>query len=286
MSMKVPNLFIVGAPKSGTTLLYDLLGASNEFYFPKIKELNHFSHQELDDIGMYYKDYRLIEREPYMKMFSEGKAKYYIDSSVSYFAFENIPQKLFQFNPESEIIIILRNPIDRAFSHFVMDQRMGHANREFLYYIQSPNNSPAHYHQYVSNSLYYKNIKRYVDVFGSNKVHIIVLEKITEDLPKVLESLGVQIEPNQLDFAKRSNEHKESRNWIGRYTMRNREIVSRLKLVLPKGLISKVKNYIYKPARKIEIDLKSYALLKEILENDMNNLNDLLNRDLNKIWNV
>lgn len=286
MELLKPNLFIVGAPKCGTTFLYDTLGKHDGFFFPKVKELNHFSGGELDALGMYYKDFRIADKKAYLKMFSDSGAKYSIDSSVSYFAFENIPKKIHAFNPDSHIIIILRNPIQRAFSHYTMDTRMGHTKHSFITYITDSAKYPAHFHQYVNNSLYYRNIKNYLNVFGSTNVHVLILEKIKEQMEGLMDALDVPFHGKNIDATKKSNEHKESKNWIGRYAQKNRDVVSKLKMVVPKSLLNASKTLIYKDAPRVLIDAKSASIMMQIVSEDVEMLSNLLEKDMKEIWNL
>jgi hypothetical protein len=123
-----PNLFIVGAPKSGTTFLYELLEIRDDFFLPRVKELNYFSHQELLEVS-YYRDYKVRSLSKYLGHFKGANEHhgYLVDASVSYFISESAPIDIRNFNSDARIIIMLRDPIARAYSHYLMDKRMGYA---------------------------------------------------------------------------------------------------------------------------------------------------------------
>ena len=285
MKIRQPNLFIVGAPKAGTTFLFAALKDHPELHFPKIKELNHFSFDELS-VNSYYKDYKIKERKKYLSLYSSAEnQKYIVDASVSYFAFPSVAEKLYQFNPDSKIIIALRNPIKRAFSHYQIDKRMGHAEESFMSYIAGHKNDP-HYLQYVQNSLYFENISNYLKYFKRENIHILLLEKIEAELDGLYQFLGIERIDSSVTTDTVVNANKAPRNSVARYLQKNRKLVSALKFVVPKKLINGFKNVLYKPAPKTTIDKESAIFLYNCFRNDIQSLSDLINVDLFQLWDL
>lgn len=268
--MPKPNLFIVGAPKSGTTYLYEILQKREEFFFPLIKELNYFNEKTKDS---YYRPYEVGSLEKYESFFKDAReGQVIVDGSVSYFISSEAPSRIKEYNPKSKVVIITRNPINRAFSHYQMDQRMGHAPKPFSEYLINP--SSYHYKQYVENSLYHKQIMNYHRVFGKENVCVLSLENIKNDLNKIGEFLALNISYNDEDNVV-VNENKNARNFIGKLVQKNRGFIGRLKLLLPKSLIEKIKPLIYKPAKKESISLNDFEVLESILAEDIS----LMKRD-------
>jgi hypothetical protein len=106
-----PNFFLVGAPKCGTTALYEYLRPHPNIFMPEIKEPHFFA----QDLGTYP---RIKTLEDYTSLFSAateahlrvGEASvYYLRSSV---AIANIHG----FNPNAKIIAMFRNPVDMVYS--------------------------------------------------------------------------------------------------------------------------------------------------------------------------
>lgn len=106
-----PNFFIVGAPKCGTTALYEYLRPHPNVFLSKVKEPHFFA----TDLGTYP---RIKTREEYAGIFAEsteehlrvGEASvYYLRSSV---AIANIRE----FNPDARLIAMFRNPVDMVHS--------------------------------------------------------------------------------------------------------------------------------------------------------------------------
>ena len=104
--MSKVDLFIVGAPKSGTTALYSYLSTHPDIFLPEHKEPNFFA-DDYPNIGG-----RLKTFKEYEKLFSNHNKKIAGDGSVCYFGSETAPKAIRDYNPEAKIIIMLRNPVE------------------------------------------------------------------------------------------------------------------------------------------------------------------------------
>lgn len=260
--MKIkPNLFIVGAPKSGTATLHNLLGAQPGIFFPKIKELNYFSYPEIE--STYYKSFVTGSIKKYLKYYQgKNQFKYWGDGSVSYFINEKVPKRIYDFNKSSKIIICIRNPINRAFSHYLMDKRMGYANQAFIEYIKSPNKYPEHYDQYINNSLYSTHIARYRKLFKSN-VFVLELEKFNDKISELFEFLEIN-EINVSSTFSKINQRKTSRFKIARMFQKNRNLTSKLKQLVPSVIVNTLNPILYKKADNVKITQDELVILKNL----------------------
>src|SRR6478735_3161381 len=112
---QLPNLFIVGAAKSGTTSLYHYLSQHKDIYMCQVKEPHFFSVTKNKNYKAYevpQKDTiyhtRIIQNiETYLSLFEGGvECKYKGEASPSYLYDKGSAKKIFDFNPDSRIIII------------------------------------------------------------------------------------------------------------------------------------------------------------------------------------
>jgi hypothetical protein len=262
-----PNLFIVGAPKSGSSFLYEKLKNHQDLFFPKIKELNFFSYDILKS-SSYYKDYKIGNLEKYLKLFDGGQhSKYRVDSSVSYFAYPKIAEEIKKFNPSSKVIIILRNPVERAFSHYLMDKRMGYAKKSFQEYIKGNINSP-YYQQYIGNSNYLLNVENYRITFGKENVLVMRLDDLKKDLTSLFSFLGIEDISSQISTSDRVNPNKQSRNFIARFFQKNRLVTEKLKLIVPQKFVNMANHFLYKDPAKLYMTKEEEELVNAILEKD------------------
>ena len=135
------NLFIVGTIKAATTSLYHYLKRSESIYLPKIKELHYFSDvkslaDDKEEFNPSVKQHsRVIKTlNEYNSLFpfeSENYA-YYADCSPTYLSDCNAPKKIFEYNPDAKIVIILRHPVDRLISHYLMNVNRGAEERDLI----------------------------------------------------------------------------------------------------------------------------------------------------------
>jgi len=169
--MKV-EVFIVGAPKAGTTSLFHYFNAHPEIKMSSEKEPDFFSDKELLEQGLYYGGSRIDTLEKYNKLFSERKEEKMLgEGSVSYLFYSEVPLRIKEYNPKSKIIIMLRNPIERAYSHYLMDYRLGLTSESFE--SEFHKKKGLNFQQYFLLGNYSSQIKRYLDVFGKENIHIV-----------------------------------------------------------------------------------------------------------------
>lgn len=120
------NIFIVGAAKAGTTALYYLLGKHPRICTPAVKEPNYFSNQNHDrDItqpGCGPGDKNTVwtrTQKDYDALFKfQKRHSFRMDASVSYLYSKQAARHIARYCDDSKIIIVLRNPAERAWSHY------------------------------------------------------------------------------------------------------------------------------------------------------------------------
>ena len=172
----LPNLFIPGAAKSGTTTLHELLNLHPEISMSKVKEPVFWNNKKFE---------KYIEQDwlNYKKLFVE-KSKIYGESTTSYMYYNSFIENINKnYKKSPKFIFILRNPIDRYNSHFwwmkglgleknkiknVLNIESGINFEEYDYY-------PKNYFQF---GLYSKWIQRFIDNFGLENIKVITLEKL------------------------------------------------------------------------------------------------------------
>ncbi len=209
--MVKPNIFIVGTPKGGTTSLFNYLEAHPEIFIPKIKEPHYFSFREVKNT--YYKTNIIDTKEMYLKLYKDvSNEKAIGDFSSSYLYHYESAERIKAFNPSAKIIAVLRNPVDRAISHYLMDYNLGYINVSLKEVIMNKHNYAAFYEQYVEIGFYEEQIEKYFEVFGRSNVLIILSEnlfsKTEETLLEVLNYIGVN--PNhKVDLTQKFNQYKK-----------------------------------------------------------------------------
>ena len=192
LKSKLPNLFIIGAMKSGTSSLHHYLNAHPSVFLCEPKEPCYFVHpNQLDwpDI----KKLKLWESEErYLKLFkSAGDAKVVGEASTLYTKtprITGVPEKIARFNPDARFIYIMRDPIQRTISHYWHEMRRGNEYRDMLTAIRENT-------LYVDVSNYPSQLAPYFQHFCRDQVLTLTFEEMVANPVKVIctvfEWLGV-----------------------------------------------------------------------------------------------
>ena len=183
---KWPNLFIPGAAKSGTSSLHAYLGMHPAITTSRDKEPAFFNDSE-----------NFHQRKPYyLNLFEEKpNSVYRAESSTAYMTSSVAIQNIKRYTNQPKFIFILRNPIDRAFSHYKWLKNLGYENLDFDSAIsqaissQKPKGDefiPFGDKQYFRNGLYAFWISTFVNVFGIENINVITTERLKKDPLKAL----------------------------------------------------------------------------------------------------
>lgn len=112
MMEKLPNFFIVGAPKCGTTSMYNYLNQHPNIYFPELKEPNFFSED-------FPRLRRVTTQEEYLSLFDDACIeihKIIAEASVNYLYSKEAISKVLELNQNAKFLVMLRDPVDMMYS--------------------------------------------------------------------------------------------------------------------------------------------------------------------------
>lgn len=283
----LPNFFIAGAPKAGTTSLFHYLEGHPEVFMCPVKEPNFFSVDEIIKQNLYYAEKGVRDRREYEQLFAAaGNAKAVGEASVSYLFYESAPYKIKEAVPEAKIIIILRNPVDRAFSHYLMDSRLGYVDISFEDIVYKKTEHPLadlYYQQSVELGLYYRQVERYLNVFGEKQVKIFFNEDLRADMAAVIgeiyDFLGISTE-FMPDIGKQYNVYREPRSGVIGQLYSLKFLRRLAKKLMPGQLTRSVKDTLMVKTKKPELSAETRQYLTQLYAPDIERLAGLLGRDL------
>ncbi|MGE4511692.1 MAG: sulfotransferase, partial [Sulfurimonadaceae bacterium] len=112
----IPNLFIAGAPKSGTTALAHNLAIHEDIYLSSRKEPRYFDAHTFFD---FEEDYPIKNLNDYLELFSSAEAKdskYRLDASVFNMYGEKSIDEILRLSPDAKFIVLLRDPVSASTS--------------------------------------------------------------------------------------------------------------------------------------------------------------------------
>ena len=176
-----PDFYIVGATKAGTTSVYRYLRQHPRIFLPDQKEPRFF----VDDD--YLRGIRTFAPHPvrslsdYLVLFAgvPGGVKAG-EASTAYLYCRASPTRIHEFTPDARIVVMLRNPVDRAYSNYGQCRKGGHEVLSFEEAIATEKDRPALFH-YVQQGLYTHQLQRYLDLFGEDAVGVFFLEDMVHD---------------------------------------------------------------------------------------------------------
>jgi hypothetical protein len=167
-----PNLFIIGAMKSGTTSLHEYLDTHPQITMSQEKEPGYF----VEELGLHKGE------EWYLSRWAEldRQHRYRGESSTHYTklpVFQGVPERLFRFNPQARLIYIMRNPFDRVVSHYWHALRDAYHGGELRPLLKAVTDDPG----YLAFSDYAMQLEPYFERFGRVAILTLTFEALIED---------------------------------------------------------------------------------------------------------
>ncbi len=284
--MSKANLFIVAAPRSGSTQLAAWLGTHPEIEVSSIKEPNHFSSHlfpkefvastHLNDVDperyvrerstkqMQFAIFRELEHYEYL--FSAMHQKWKVDASTTYLQCAEAPIEIFKYNPEAKIILLIRNPLQRAISHYRLAVRTGRTNLTLAEELQQElaETTPVPARFLLRYSKYDDGLKAYRNTFPSQSLMEVSFENMIRDpsaaMASICDFLGVAKEGVDLGVSEQ-NASDAPRFQAFNIWLHNSGLKTYLRRLLPKKVKRLIKP-VYFSSEKISIPEEHIALLK------------------------
>lgn len=283
-----PNLFIVGAAKAGTTSLYHYLRQHPDIFMSPVKEPHFFSQVRPDPAQRTFMTI-VSDEQAYAELFREATDERFVgEASPSYLWDTETPGRIRESSPDARIIILLREPVSRAHSHYLMDVREG---RQWLSFYDALKTDYARQrkgwgisHLYVELGQYCEQVSRYLQHFGPERVLVLFFEALAGDpratLEDVLGFLGTDLTALDGIHYDKLNPYAAPRSNLSRRvlgTNRWRGLRQRLPDWLKRFARSRL---LLRQEEKPQLDARAVAFLQEIYEPDRTCLEDLLQRPL------
>lgn len=285
--MRRPDFFIVGAPKCGTTAMNYYLGQHPEIFVPRMKEIHYFGSD------LYVN--RDMSLESYLSIFEEATDEKRVgETSVLYLSSKLAPQEIKQFNPEAQIIVMLRNPVEKLYSdhsYAIYREREDVADVEAALHAEEERRKAVHgprKPRYRETLKYTEQLQRYVDVFGWESIHVIIYDDFAADTlgtyQRALEFLGVawDFEPDlQIVNSNRRARSKSLRRLLSNPPQSVRGLVrSIIPSTLRHKVIGRLEHFNSRYQTRSPMDPEVRKRLQKEFEPEVEQLGELLGRDL------
>lgn len=209
-SRALPDLIIIGAMKSGTSSLFDYLSQHPQLFPSRTKEVHFFDGGGNPDVDTFLKKQAWYRAHFSLKKHMSAGSKAF-EATPLYIFNPLAPKRIFDLVPKVKIIAVLRNPTERAISHYFHEKR---ANREPLSIYEAlqaeekrlepvirdkdyKSETFIHY-SYKSRGLYKKQIERYLNYFPWQQTLVLSSDELFSEpgstLKRVFDFVGVDTE--------------------------------------------------------------------------------------------
>ena len=292
--MSLPNYLFIGAAKSATTTFFDILKKHEDIFVPKFKEPHFFNIDEnyLKGLDWYKKTYfRDINNESII-----------IDFTPTYLYYKLCAERIFDsLGPNVKFVIILRNPVDRAYSHYNHSKRDGHEVSSFEDAIKLENERVEKFRDkndflselrcsYISQGLYFEMMSAYLKYFDLNNFFIINFEsEVVQNLDQTLLKLSkfLKLDLSNLDYEIHSNKSGKPKYKLLQNIITNNNLFRNiLKMIVPQKqrqiIRNKIKNFNKEDFVYLQLsEEKRRQLFEKYFRKDIMKLENLIGKKMN-----
>ncbi len=305
--MTAPNFFVVGAPKAGTTSLYHYLDQHPAVYVSPIKEPCFFAPEVVEltprarevfaadvpalqaylDGPIREKRGRgfVLEWEQYLKLFKNVRDEAAVgEASVSYLGSMIAPRAIGERIPHARIVMMLRDPVDRLFSHFAAARAAGSTDQAFVAWgleqarAEAARATPT---GPVWPGRYARHLQSYLECFPHQQVRAYLYEDFVRSPATVLHDLliflGVDAD-HPVDVRPRHNVTMVPR-WPALHQAPFGAVRHAIRSVVPAPLMMRARGWYLTP-RRLRPTADERARILEIYQEDIRALEPLIERDL------
>ena len=284
------NFLIIGAQKSGTTFLYNILNLSDNIFMPQEKELPFFLNKNIDQ-----KNYEKFIDE----YFYNAKIEQAIGTSTpQYMIYPECFKSIKQTLPNIKLIAILRDPIKRLISHYDMAFRFGKENRSLNSVLEDQLNNIEFYRntsfddptgKYIVAGEYGRIFLQLLENFDKNQIHILLFQDLINqpkvETKKIMNFLNLKSEINEIKKFNNMRGGKKKLIDIDIYKIIILFNKIGIKKFIPNFLKKKIKN-ILSFVDNVNVDTKTKTSIDQIRPDLLKRLKDHYRKDLNLLKNI
>lgn len=172
------NFLVIGVQKAGTTALYEYLREHPDVALSDVKEAHHFDDESLDwdrpDHAAYHRRFAATDRP------ARGEV------TPIYIYWPNSLERIRSYNPDMRLVLVLRDPVERAWSHWRMERARGVETHDFSWCIREGRSrlaaaDPPGFHRefsYVERGFYGRQVERLFGLFPREQVLILTSDEL------------------------------------------------------------------------------------------------------------
>jgi sulfotransferase family protein len=285
----LPSFLGIGAAKSGTTTLHDLLDKHPDIFVPRQKELGFFCNDSNFNRGV----------DHYASCFSKAEGRLCGEITPQYmYSRDAVSRVRGILGSHVKLIVMLRNPADRAFSNYQHVRFRGYEELSFKEAIEREperlvlGRQERMQYSYIDRGYYAQQLINWYDAFGKENIFVIIFETdFRRNLQITLDNLQSFLGVSRHDLPLETH---SNRSGVARWPGVNRLVYKTsqkfrpvYRTLLPsrtmrQKLVSAATSIGRQPAENLDPDLRS-RIVKKYFKDDILKLEDLVRRDLS-VW--
>lgn len=272
--MTLPNFLIIGAPKAGTTSLYDYLREHPRIFMPELKEARFLAYEGKGDDR---KRWPIQTQAEYEALFAQtGDAIAIGEATPHYLIYPHVAERIRGLLPEAKLIASLRNPIDRSYSVYQMNLRNQGTNAGVAYAEALASDANL-------RETYADKLEAYFTRFPKEQIRVVLLDDLEAKpeavVRRLFEFLGV--DPGfRPDLSKISNPGGEPRIKLLHDLLAHPGLRAFGRRFLPGGAVEKLKDVRSGNLRKRPMSAADRAAALEVFRDDIRATGEMIGRDL------
>lgn len=304
----MPNLFVVGAMKAGTTTLYRYLAGHPDVFMSPVKEPHHFCGDlEIGRLAPLYRsasagldDYLdgpmdqerhmayVPERERYLRLFRDAGARPWRgEASPSYLFSAAAPEAVRAASPGARVVILLRDPVDRAVSHYRMDLGGGIVRTPFAQAVREDQRAAGMGYPtkslYLAMGMYARQVRRWMQAFPDGRARVYLFDDLRAHPDALTEDLGEFLGVDPAGF-RRAAEHENrtlAPRWVAtNWVLHHSGLKTLVRRLAPVPLLEAGKRAWYREPGGAAVSPQLKAELRALFAADVAELSALIGRDL------
>ncbi len=290
---------MVGAPRCGTTWLYQNLRDHPAVFLSRYKDVGLFC----PDVIYRVRDVHAVGRdaEAFDRLFADAPQGATVGSSCTEDLYSGVAASRIQaMNPKARIIVQLRDPVEAMYSMWSLRTSLGNEHRTFAEALADedaeivpPDQTVRDLHWYLRLYRYGEQLPRFLDRFEPENIHVMIFEDMVRDPAAayrgVLDFIGV--EPSPLARATAANPNAVVRNRTAARLVFASSTVAAAKRIVPRRFHDRarrvaedVNERLRRPTTRPPMDAELRATLVERSRPDVRQAGDLIGRDLETLW--
>jgi hypothetical protein len=290
----MPNFLIIGAAKAGTTSLHYYLNQHPQIYMSPVKEPRFFA-LEGETLNFRNPD-RGINRtsvtslEDYCKLFHGVTNELAIgEASPLYLYSRKAAERIKHYIPQANLIVVLRDPVERAFSCYTHLVREGYEKGSFAEGLRQEESriqdNWAHLWHYKHGGFYYAQLKHYFELFDRDQIKVYLYEDLNQDSIAVAQDIFAFLNVDQTfvpDLTRMNVSGVPKLRFLHNFFVKDNFIRATLAPLFPDKVRQTLSRKIrgWNLGEKPSLSPETRQHLMELYQDDVKQLEHLIQRDL------